>query len=111
MNAHASICVQMGWRGQKIMNKNDDSLTTPGLKRRIARWRSWWNKHELYPPSVDRWFRQRSLFFKGEREHTHAILGSFNLSQCIGQLSESLQQRHLIEANRHLQRGFVLAVC
>lgn len=52
------------------MQKTDAALEVPGARRRVQRWRSWWNKQEMYPPSVDRWLGQRSSFYRAERAHT-----------------------------------------
>lgn len=51
------------------MQSADAALDIPGARRRMQRWRSWWNKSELYPPSVDRWFAVRRAFFGSEGVH------------------------------------------
>lgn len=57
------------------MQKSDAALEIPGARRRMQRWRSWWNKQELYPPSVDRWISQREAFYRAELEHAERFEG------------------------------------
>lgn len=64
-----ALLLQLGWRGEKIMQKRNAVIEMPGARRRLYRWRSWWNKSEMYPPSVDRWFAVRSNFFRSEGMH------------------------------------------
>lgn len=59
------------------MQKSDAALEIPGARRRVQRWRSWWNKQEMYPPSVDRWVSQRGEFYKTERQHAKRFDGGF----------------------------------
>jgi hypothetical protein len=51
------------------MQRGNNMIETAGGRRRLYRWRSWWNKSEMYPPSVDRWFEVRNSFFKSESLH------------------------------------------
>eukprot|EP00892_Ulva_mutabilis_P008690 jgi/Ulvmu1/6193/UM028_0049.1 len=67
----------LGWRGDKIMQKTDAALEIPGARRRVQRWRSWWNKQEMYPPSVDRWLAQRRAFHRAERLHAQSFGGGW----------------------------------
>lgn len=57
------------------MQKSDAALEIPGARRRVQRWRSWWNKQEMYPPSVDRWLSQREAFYNTERKHAQRFSG------------------------------------
>jgi len=93
------------------MDVNADVLATPGLRRRISRWRSWWNKHELYPPSVDRWLRQRASFFSRETAHLHGHLDAFSVVERTRTAIAALQSGSAADAGRHVHRGFLLAFC
>ena len=51
------------------MSRGNTAIEIAGARRRLYRWRSWWNKTEMYPPSVDRWFEVRGSFFRAEGLH------------------------------------------
>ena len=116
---HHMLCVQLGWRGERVMESRYSVLDVPGARRRMLRWRSWWNKNELYPPSVDEWFARRRLFH--ERERKHAVAWVAGQAAGRGQTkATSLQsnERHtsglmdsLMGALRLAQRGAICVFC
>ena len=101
--------VQLGWRGDKVMQAERGSLEIPGVRRRILRFRSWWNKSELYPPSVDQYWKQRNAFFARERAHAALWPGSVR-HEVEGVATRAVEGR-VGEAARHLQRGAALLFC
>ena len=100
----------MGWRGEKIMQPAGASaLEVPGVRRRITRYRSWWNKAELYPPSVDQWLYARSAFFEGEAAHARVYNnGAAAEARCA---AEHAAHGAVGGAARHVVRGAVLCFC
>ena len=91
------------------MQAHSSSLDIPGAKRRTTRWRSWWNKQELYPPSVDQWFAQRRAFFQDERAHARASLATAGSELCSA--ASSASQGNAASMRWHLYRGCVLVFC
>lgn len=102
--------MQMGWRGEKIMQPaNASALEVPGVRRRITRYRSWWNKAELYPPSVDRWLYVRAAFFEDETAHARRYRNSpVEEARCA---AEDAVHGAAGGVGRHMVRGALLCFC
>ena len=109
MRVNVSCPVQAGWRGDKVMQAQGHTVDPPGVRRRITRWRSWWNKSELYPPSVDQWIAQRRKFFEQEREH--AAQWQHRAADEAQAAVRAVQQHDAGLALRSVHRGAVLVFC
>jgi hypothetical protein len=91
------------------MQPTSGMLDVPGARRRIMRWRSWWNKSELYPPSVDQWLRQRQRFFNHERAHASSWSGG--VAQEVREVATGMMRGDLERTSRHVRRGIMLLFC
>jgi hypothetical protein len=92
-----------------MQTSESSALDVPGERRRIARFRSWWNKQELYPPSVGRWFRLRATFFRAEREHARQWQGG--VPDELRAAAHALWNRDTGALWLHVSRGAAMCFC